>query len=200
MKNGVLSNFTRSHISSDRVRSGYEIRLNSEWISISLFLAVRAVSRKSLSTFLNNIPAAIAWHMICSCRLSFTPISPAKKRYRFTPVTLCHAGFYLRHVTHCNVMGIASLGIVGLFPDPREILHECCFSINSYCHFDLKVYFANPKRNRECPRIPQVKYLWNCSRLYVQTLSPYSFYIFNRFCTISSYVCRSIQICGTRIF
>ena len=26
MKNGVLSNFTRSHISSDRVRSGYEIR------------------------------------------------------------------------------------------------------------------------------------------------------------------------------
>ena len=25
MKNGVLSNFTRSHISSDRVRSGYEI-------------------------------------------------------------------------------------------------------------------------------------------------------------------------------
>ena len=28
MKNGVLSNFTRSHISSDRVRSGYEIRRN----------------------------------------------------------------------------------------------------------------------------------------------------------------------------
>ena len=25
MKNGVLSNFTRSHISSDRMRSGYEI-------------------------------------------------------------------------------------------------------------------------------------------------------------------------------
>ena len=25
MKTGVLSNFTRSHISSDRVRSGYEI-------------------------------------------------------------------------------------------------------------------------------------------------------------------------------
>ena len=28
MKNGVLSNFTRSHISSDRVRYGYEIRIN----------------------------------------------------------------------------------------------------------------------------------------------------------------------------
>ena len=27
MKNGVLLNFTRSHISSDRMRSGYEIRL-----------------------------------------------------------------------------------------------------------------------------------------------------------------------------
>ena len=26
MKNGELSNFTRSHISSDRVRSGYEIK------------------------------------------------------------------------------------------------------------------------------------------------------------------------------
>ena len=26
MKNGVLSNFTRSHISIDRVRSGYEIK------------------------------------------------------------------------------------------------------------------------------------------------------------------------------
>ena len=148
MKNGVLSNFTRSHISSDRVRSGYEIRLNSEWISISLFLAVRAVSRKSLSTFLNNIPAAIAWHMICSCRLSFTPISPAKKRYRFTPVTLCHAGFYLRHVTHCNVMGIASLGIVGLFPDPREILHECCFSINSWLEGILRKSKAKSRMSK----------------------------------------------------
>ena len=29
MKNGVLSNFTRSHISSDRVRSGYEIMSRS---------------------------------------------------------------------------------------------------------------------------------------------------------------------------
>ena len=27
MKNGVLSNFTRFNISSDRVRSGYEIRV-----------------------------------------------------------------------------------------------------------------------------------------------------------------------------
>ena len=34
MKNGVLSNFTRSHISSDRVRSGYEI--NSSTCSIRI--------------------------------------------------------------------------------------------------------------------------------------------------------------------
>ena len=33
MKDGVLSNFTRSHISSDRVRSGYEIRSDIAGVS-----------------------------------------------------------------------------------------------------------------------------------------------------------------------
>ena len=46
MKNGVLSNFTRSHISSDRVRSGYEIiscvhsRQNLESVNVAFCLDV----------------------------------------------------------------------------------------------------------------------------------------------------------------
>ena len=41
MKNGVLSNFTRSHISNDRVRSGYEINCKQDSASSAIFFYTR---------------------------------------------------------------------------------------------------------------------------------------------------------------
>ena len=50
MKSGVLSNFTRSHISSDRVRSGYEITscfddelVSTRFVDRTLLMFVRCV-------------------------------------------------------------------------------------------------------------------------------------------------------------
>ena len=48
MKNGVPSNFTRSHISSDRVRSGYEI---NTVLAISVRTAWTAKQMVSLSLY-----------------------------------------------------------------------------------------------------------------------------------------------------
>ena len=47
MKNGVLSNFTRSHISSDRVRSGYEIKVYFVFNSTKIFKKIGNVTVKN---------------------------------------------------------------------------------------------------------------------------------------------------------
>ena len=49
MKNSVLSNFARSHISSDRVRSGYEIKL--------------MVDNMTALTILNNMGTSRSWKL-----------------------------------------------------------------------------------------------------------------------------------------
>ena len=51
MKNGVLSNFTRSHISSDRVRSGYEIT-----VSVVAEIVMQNIEEQVLASYKRTIP------------------------------------------------------------------------------------------------------------------------------------------------
>ena len=60
MKNGVLSNFTRSHISSDRVRSGYEISVDKEKATGKILKKSldRIYSHSKITVFSNYIKSA----------------------------------------------------------------------------------------------------------------------------------------------
>ena len=53
MKNGVLSNFTRSHISSDRVRSGYEIS-NKVYFVFNSTKILKKIGNVTVKNYLNE--------------------------------------------------------------------------------------------------------------------------------------------------
>ena len=73
-----------------------------------------------------------------------------------------HEGYLWAHLHHVTLIVTsrerAVLGIVGLFPDPRKINHECWLNIVTS---NWRLNSANPNRNRECPSILRVKYLLN---------------------------------------
>ena len=109
MKNGVLSNFTRSHISSDRVRSGYEIRSKSEAAIAHVCGPVYDVS------CLYHVLWSIAWSLIFSIlhvvvlEKLWTFVLGTKQSVRITSIQIHSLGscIYLVHFSVCREPGLA---------------------------------------------------------------------------------------------
>ena len=84
MKNGVLSNFTRSHISSDRVRSGYEITLVVDFprdnalgkSRISALRCLKTEDRLSGSFLENSLQSLLVIFTYLSVILVFPRLTP----------------------------------------------------------------------------------------------------------------------------
>ena len=66
-ENGVLSNFTRSHISSDRVRSGYEIKLNPQFNLGAFYYFTPEFLSNGWFCFI------IQLRFCCNCKKSYNP-------------------------------------------------------------------------------------------------------------------------------
>ena len=82
MKNGVLSNFTRSHISSDRVRSGYEIRESNPGHSGQLGVACLWYHKARFSRWRATLPVIqipAGKNAQIKARLIYNPIAESER-------------------------------------------------------------------------------------------------------------------------